>query len=145
MDKVGVVKIRKEAFLPEFQTTGSAGADVRCIDAFSLGPKETKLIKLGFILDIPSGFEIQVRPRSGLALRNGLIVPNSPGTIDEDFVHENCVILHNNSSTAFMAEAGTRIAQFCLRVVPKCEYVEVDSLSEKNSDRAGGFGSTGIL
>lgn len=143
MLKVGVVKIREGAFLPEFQTVGAAGADVRCVDAFTLLPKETKLIRLGFILDIPSGYEVQVRPRSGLALRNGLTVPNSPGTIDEDFIHENCVILHNYSTVAFMAEAGTRIAQFCLRAVPKCEYVEIDSLSDKNSNRIGGFGSTG--
>ncbi len=130
--------------LPRYETDLSAGVDLRAnIDeAITLAPLQRQLIKTGLFMALPKGYEAQVRPRSGLALKKGITVLNTPGTIDADYRGEIGVILVNLSNEPFTVENGERIAQM---VVAKCEqanFIAVEELDE--TDRgAGGFGSTG--
>lgn len=131
--------------LPSYETTASAGLDVRAnLDQkVELKPLQRALIKTGLFMEIPEGYECQVRPRSGLALKNGITVLNSPGTIDADYRGEIGVILINLSDETFTIENGERIAQLVFAQVEQAEWVETEVLSD--SDRgAGGFGSTGV-
>jgi dUTP pyrophosphatase len=123
----------------------AAGMDVcaACDADVAIAPGEIKLIPCGFYVAVPAGFEAQVRPRSGLAVRHGLIVPNSPGTIDADYRGEVCVILGNIGGEPFVVKRGMRIAQMVVAPVVRCELEKVDRLDE--TDRAdGGFGHTGF-
>ena len=131
--------------LPAYETIGSAGLDIRAFieESITLKPLERKLIKTGLFLEIPEGFEAQVRPRSGLALKNGITVLNSPGTIDADYRGEVGVILINLSNQEFTIENGERIAQIVFAKVEQAEWLEVKSLSETERGE-GGFGSTGV-
>ena len=141
---VKVINQSKHA-LPTYETSASAGMDVRAnIDEpVTLQPSARALIKTGLFLEIPAGFECQVRPRSGLALKQGLTVLNSPGTIDADYRGEVGVILINLSDKVITIEDGERIAQLVFAPVVQASWEQVDTLAE--SDRgAGGFGSTGI-
>lgn len=140
--EVKVKLLNEKARLPEFQSKESAGADVYAMHKDIVRPRNILFIKTGFALDIPKGYEVQVRPRSGLALKNGITVLNSPGTIDSDYKDEVGIILYNASKTPFNIEPGMRIAQLVLNKLPKAEYVEVKEL-DKTDDRGGGFGSTG--
>ena len=130
--------------LPRYETDLSAGVDLRAnIDeAITLAPLQRQLIKTGLFMALPKGYEAQVRPRSGLALKKGITVLNTPGTIDADYRGEIGVILVNLSNEPFTVENGERIAQM---VIAKCEqanFIAVEELDE--TDRgAGGFGSTG--
>jgi dUTP pyrophosphatase len=131
--------------LPNYETLSSAGMDVRAVlnDPVTLKPLERTLIKTGLFLEIPQGFECQVRPRSGLALKKGLTVLNSPGTIDADYRGEVGVILINLSSEEVVIENGERIAQLVFAKVEQAQWEESDELSD--TDRgSGGFGSTGV-
>ena len=131
--------------LPKYETLLSAGMDVRAnlTESICLNPLERKLIPTGIFLEIPAGFECQVRPRSGLAFKNGITVLNSPGTIDADYRGEVGVILINLSNEAFVIENGERIAQLVFSKVEQIEFELVGALSE--TDRGtGGFGSTGV-
>ena len=130
--------------LPAYETIGSAGLDIRAnIDeSISLKPFERKLIKTGLFLEIPVGYEAQVRPRSGFALKNGVTVLNSPGTIDADYRGEVGVILINLSQDNVEIHSGDRIAQLVFAKVEQAEWNEVETLSETERG-AGGFGSTG--
>jgi dUTP pyrophosphatase len=131
--------------LPKYETLLSAGMDVRAnlSESICLNPLERKLIPTGIFLEIPAGFECQVRPRSGLAFKNGITVLNSPGTIDADYRGEVGVILINLSNEAFVIENGERIAQLVFSKVEQIEFELVGTLSE--TDRGtGGFGSTGV-
>ncbi len=131
--------------LPSYETTASAGLDVRANldEKVELKPLQRALIKTGLFMEIPEGYECQVRPRSGLALKNGITVLNSPGTIDADYRGEIGVILINLSDETFTIENGERIAQLVFAQVEQAEWVETEVLSD--SDRgAGGFGSTGV-
>jgi len=131
--------------LPKYETLLSAGMDVRAnlTESICLNPLERKLIPTGIFLEIPAGFECQVRPRSGLAFKNGITVLNSPGTIDADYRGEVGVILINLSNEAFVIENGERIAQLVFSKVEQIEFELVGTLSE--TDRGtGGFGSTGV-
>jgi len=134
--------------LPKYETTGSAGMDIRAwIDTFNasvtIQKHCTEVISTGLYLNIPEGYEIQIRSRSGLAAKNHIIVANSPGTIDSDYHGEIKVILHNLSAPAFYLYDGDRIAQMVLKKVNTIKWHEIDTISE--SDRGeGGFGSTGI-
>ena len=130
--------------LPAYETIGSAGLDIRAnIDeSISLKPFERKLIKTGLFLEIPVGYEAQVRPRSGFALKNGVTVLNSPGTIDADYRGEVGVILINLSQENVEIHSGDRIAQLVFAKVEQAEWIEVETLSETERG-AGGFGSTG--
>ena len=126
-------------------TTGSAGFDLLAAEEnnFYIEPNSSKLIKCGFSLQMPKNFEAQVRPRSGLALKNSLTVLNSPGTIDSDYRGEICVILINHSVEIFKIERGMRIAQIIFKEIPEVILTEVDTL-DTTSRGSGGFGSTGV-
>ena len=130
--------------LPQYETIASAGMDVRAnIDqAITLVPFGRSLVKTGLFVEIPIGYEIQVRPRSGLAFKKGITVLNSPGTIDADYRGEIGVLLVNLSSEPFVIEDGERIAQLVLASHEQASWQEVEILED--SDRGqGGFGSTG--
>ncbi len=130
--------------LPQYETIASAGMDVRAnIDqAITLAPLERSLVKTGLFVEIPIGYEIQVRPRSGLAFKKGITVLNSPGTIDADYRGEIGVLLVNLSSELFVIDDGERIAQLVLASHEQARWQEVEILED--SDRGqGGFGSTG--
>lgn len=139
------IKLKKGAAMPEYKTCGSAGADLRAyIDApLVLKPMQRVLIPTGLSVEIPQGFELQVRPRSGLALKNGITVLNTPGTVDSDYRGELCVLLVNFGDEDFKVENGDRIAQAVISPVVQAYFIEKDELS-KTERGAGGYGSTGI-
>lgn len=130
--------------LPAYQTMGSAGMDVRAFleEPVVLKPLERKIIPTGLFFELPVGFEMQVRPRSGLAFKKGVTVLNSPGTIDADYRGEVGVLLVNLSNQDFVVESGERIAQLVIAKHETPELVEVNQLSDTQRG-AGGFGSTG--
>ncbi|MBP5559633.1 MAG: dUTP diphosphatase [Bacteroidales bacterium] len=130
--------------LPEYATSFAAGLDVRADNdaPIVLQPLGRAMVPTGLFLEIPAGYEVQVRPRSGLAAKKGITVLNAPGTIDADYRGEVCVILVNLSNEPFTIERGERIAQLILAKHEVIEWEEAESLAE--SDRgSGGFGSTG--
>ncbi len=130
--------------LPIYQTFGSAGMDVHAniSNKIELKPFERKLIPTGLFVEIPQGFEIQVRPRSGLALKHGVTVLNSPGTIDSDFRGELMILLINLGDEIYHIELGERIAQLVIASVITIEWESINTLSE--TDRGtGGYGSSG--
>jgi dUTP pyrophosphatase len=132
--------------LPAYETSGSAGMDVRAAlpagDPLTLKPGARAMVPTGLSVAIPEGYEIQVRPRSGLAARHGLTCLNTPGTIDSDYRGEIKVILINLGAEAFVIQRGERIAQLVLAPVTRLAWSEVDALDE-TARGAGGFGSTG--
>ena len=144
--KVLIKKLSKNATIPEYKTSGSSGFDVSaCIDAnMHLAPQSIVMVKTGLSLELPEGFEAQVRSRSGLALKNGVFVLNSPGTIDNDYRGELCVILANFSNQPFTVENGMRIAQVVIAKYAQfpIEIVEILTETQRGS---GGFGSTGLI
>lgn len=131
--------------LPHYATTGSAGMDVRAnlSETVELAPLERRLIPTGLFVEIPQGYEIQVRPRSGLALKNGITCLNSPGTIDSDYRGEINVLLVNLSNVPFIINNNDRIAQLVVAKVEKAELILVQQLNETERN-AGGFGHTGV-
>ncbi len=142
------VRFRKKdstVSLPQYETAGSAGADLRAHISSSVTIKsgEHRLISTGLYPEIPSGYEIQVRPRSGLALKKGITVLNTPGTIDSDYRGEICVNLMNLGSESFVVNDGDRIAQAVVAPVIQASFLETDMLSETERGE-GGFGSTGV-
>lgn len=130
--------------LPAYETSASAGLDLRAFipESITLLPLERKLIKTGLFLEIPEGYEAQVRPRSGLALKNGITVLNAPGTIDADYRGEIGVILVNISQDNFEINSGDRIAQMVFAKVKQAKWILAEELSETERGE-GGFGSTG--
>ena len=128
--------------LPSYATPGAAGMDVVSAEDVVLAPGERHPVATGFAIAIPPGFEVQVRPRSGLALKHGITCLNTPGTIDEDYRGEVKVILANLGSEPFEVRRGERIAQLVPAPVQKAEFAEVDELDETHRG-GGGFGSTG--
>ena len=128
--------------LPAYASAGAAGLDVVAAEALTLAPGARAAVATGFALAIPEGFEVQVRPRSGLALKHGVTCLNTPGTIDADYRGEVKVILANLSSEPFEIRRGERIAQLVPAAVQKARFTEVESLDETERG-AGGFGSTG--
>jgi dUTP diphosphatase len=130
--------------LPQPASSGSAGLDLRAAvgEDLVIAPGERALVPTGLVLEIPAGFEGQVRPRSGLALRHGLLVPNAPGTIDSDYRGEVQVIVFNQGAEPFTVRRGDRIAQLVVAPVVSVVWEEADSLAESGRG-AGGFGSTG--
>lgn len=132
--------------LPGYETPGAAGADLRANFAdrvgVTLAPSERALIPTGLAMAIPQGFEVQVRPRSGLALKHGIALVNSPGTIDSDYRGEVGVIVLNTSDEPFEVAHGMRIAQMVLAPVVQAAFEEVERLDD-TARGAGGFGSTG--
>ena len=144
MVKILIKKIKKNISLPEYKTEGSSGMDLLAsIDkAITLAPGEKQLISTGIAVAIPKDFEIQIRPRSGLAAKNGISVLNTPGTIDSDYRGEIKIILINLSKKSFVVKSGDRIAQMILCPVAKGRLKEVKNLP-KTVRGKGGFGSTG--
>lgn len=134
-----------ENSLPAYETTGSAGMDLRAniSQTVTLGPLERKLIPTGLYIELPQGYEAQVRPRSGLAAKKGLTVLNSPGTIDSDYRGEIKVILINLSNETQTIESGERIAQMVIAGFEQISWEQVQKL-ETTARGSGGFGHTGI-
>lgn len=131
--------------LPNYETNASAGMDLRANlnEAILLKPLERAIVKTGLFIELPIGYEAQVRPRSGLAAKKGITVLNSPGTVDADYRGEIGVILVNLSNEEFIVENGERIAQLIIAKHERAEWIAVQELSE--TDRGeGGFGSTGV-
>ena len=127
---------------PAYASEGAAGMDVLAAEDATLGPGRRHAVSTGFAMAIPTGYEIQVRPRSGLALKHGISVPNTPGTIDSDYRGELKVILINHGTENFAIRRGDRIAQLVLAPVVQAAWDEVEELDE-TARGAGGFGSTG--
>lgn len=130
--------------LPNYATALSAGMDLRAnlSESIELKPLERKLIPTGLYIELPEGFEAQIRPRSGLAIKKGITVLNSPGTIDADYRGEICVILVNLSSEPFIINDGERICQMIIAKHEKAEWLEVKELAQTERGE-GGFGHTG--
>jgi dUTP pyrophosphatase len=142
--KVKVINKSKHE-LPHYSTNASAGMDLRANieESINLKPLERTIVKTGIFMELPVGYEAQVRPRSGLAFKKGITVLNSPGTVDADYRGEVGVILVNISSVDFLIEDGERIAQMVIAKHEQAEWVDVDVLDESERG-SGGFGSTGV-
>ena len=144
-----IVKIeiinRSHHQLPQYATEQSAGVDLRANldEPIVLKPLERKLVPTGLFIALPKGYEAQVRPRSGLAIKKGVTVLNSPGTIDADYRGEICVIIVNFSADDFVVEDGERIAQMVIARHEQAEWVEVEEL-DSTERGAGGFGHSGV-
>ena len=143
--KVLIKKLHENAVVPEYKSHSASGFDISaCISQdVVIEPKSFALIPTGIAFELPQGFEAQVRSRSGLALKNGIFVLNSPGTIDNDYRGEIAVILANFSSVPFTVSNGMRIAQVVIAQFHQFEFEEIHSLSQTNRG-TGGFGSTGL-
>ncbi len=146
MSFVKVKRLRKLDWpLPKYESAGAVGMDLRAIvesGSLTIKPLERTLVHTGLAMEIPRGFEIQIRPRSGLALKQGVTMVNAPGTIDSDYRGEVGVILINLGNSDFELHHGARIAQMVLAPVTRCTWIEVEDLEETRRG-AGGFGSTG--
>ena len=131
--------------LPRYMSDHAAGMDVcaACEADVAIAPGEIRLVPCGFYMAVPVGYEAQVRPRSGLAIRHGIILPNAPGTIDADYRGEVCVIVGNIGRETFVVGRGMRIAQMVIAPVTRAEIECVDSLDE-TARGEGGFGHTGL-
>lgn len=140
--KVKVIN-KSDNALPRYETPQSAGMDLRANVDVTLNPFERVLIPTGLFLEIPEGYEGQVRPRSGLAIRNGITVLNAPGTIDADYRGEVCVILINLSKEAFLVHKGDKIAQLVFAKYEKAELIKTEEIGDTERG-TGGFGHTGI-
>ena len=144
MTKILIKRLSKEVPLPKYETSGSSGMDLAAdINAIiNIDPGKTAIIPTGLALSIPKGFEIQIRPRSGLAAKYKISVLNTPGTIDADYRGEIKVILINLGKDSFKVEKGLRIAQMVVCPIVRAQLKEVDNLNETERGE-GGFGSTG--
>jgi len=145
MKKIEVKIIKEDGVtLPKYMTEGAAGMDVcaHISESITLKSLERKLVPTGIKIEIPFGYEVQVRPRSGLAIKHGITLVNSPGTIDSDYRGEIGIILINLSNEEYTINPKERIGQLVLQKVYKMEFVEVERLGE-SSRSAGGFGHTG--
>ena len=136
-------KIHPDALLPGYAHPGDAGMDVCACEAATLQPGERRLVRTGLVIELPGGTEAQMRPRSGLALKHGITLLNTPGTIDEGYRGELGVILINLGQEPFEVRPGMRIAQMVIAPVLRVEVTETHDVSETTRG-AGGFGSTGV-
>ena len=147
--RVYIELLRDDIKLPEYKNRGDAGMDVYLPDEVVIDAGETVLIPLGFKVAIPRGYELQVRPRSGLSLKSSLRIPNSPGTIDSGYRDEVAVIMQNidfpdrEGRNSVRLAKGERIAQLVLKQVELCIWEETLDIDQVGEDRGGGFGSTG--
>ena len=145
MVKILIKRLSSKVTMPQYKTIGSSGMDIAAFldNEIFIKPSEKKIIPTGIKLKIPKGYEIQIRPRSGLAANNDITVLNTPGTIDSDYRGEIKVILFNHGKNIFKVENGLRIAQMVLCPIIKMNLKEVENLDD-TSRGSGGFGSTGI-
>lgn len=141
--KIEIKKLHQDAYIPKYQTFGAAGFDIHSIENITIASGESKLIKTGLGMAIEDGYELQIRPRSGLALKNGITVLNTPGTIDSDYRGEIMVLLINHSKQDFIIAKGDRIAQGVISKVYQADFIEVSELDDTQRG-SGGFGSSGI-
>ena len=132
MTKILIKRLSEKVIIPKYETSGSSGMDICAFlkNSIDINPGERKIIPTGFSLSIPKGFEVQIRPRSGLAAKNGISVLNTPGTIDSDYRGEIKVILINLSESKFVVENETRIAQMIIVPVIQADLEEVKELSD---------------
>ena len=135
-------RLRESAILPRYQTPGSSGFDIYAAESVVILPGEVLVINTGWALEIPQGYELQIRPRSSMPLKHYITVPNAPGTIDSDYRGELGIMLHNFGQYEFHIEAGMRIAQGIPAKVTYAALAEVEELSDTKRG-TGGFGSTG--
>ncbi len=144
MVKILVKKFDKNIKLPTYKTSGSSGMDVMAYikNIITIKPGKTAIVPTGITLGIPKNYEIQIRPRSGLAAKRGISILNTPGTIDSDYRGEIKIILINLSNKSFVVKSGDRIAQMVLCPVMKAKFKEITNLSKTKRGK-GGFGSTG--
>ena len=145
MTEILIKRLSKNIPLPKYETDGSSGMDIAADvkDRIEIKPGKSEIIPTGLVVSIPKNFEIQIRPRSGLAAKNQISVLNTPGTIDADYRGELKVILINLGNNSFVVEKGLRIAQMVLCPITKANIKEVETLD--NTKRgSGGFGSTGV-
>ena len=144
MTKILIKRLSKEISLPKYETAGSSGMDLAANIAgnINIDPGKTAIIPTGLALSVPKGFEVQIRPRSGLAAKKKITVLNTPGTIDSDYRGEIKVILINLGQETFKVEKGSRIAQMVVCPVVQAQIKEVEDISETERGK-GGFGSTG--
>lgn len=142
--KINIINKSQHA-LPSYETIASAGMDLRAnlTESIVIEPMDRALIPTGLFIELPIGYEAQIRPRSGLALKKGITCLNSPGTVDADYRGEIGVILANLSKETFIIENGERIAQMVIAKHERAEWVETEELSTTERG-AGGFGSTGV-
>jgi dUTP pyrophosphatase len=137
-----IKKLNKDALIPSYKSEEASGFDLHSIEDIVIKPGERKLISTGLAFEIEKGYEIQIRPRSGLAYKHGITVLNSPGTIDSDYRGEIKVLLINLGDKDFEIKKGDRIAQAVVAPVIQVEFLEVENLRETKRG-SGGFGSTG--
>lgn len=144
MTKILIKRLSKDVPLPKYETEGSSGMDLSAniLSSVNIGPGEIEIIPTGIAISVPEGFEVQIRPRSGLAAKNSITVLNTPGTIDSDYRGELKVILINFGREIFKIERGFRIAQMVLCPIAKAKFEEVENLNSTDRGK-GGFGSTG--
>lgn len=140
---VEIQKLSDTAKIPEYAHPTDAGADVFSSEDVTIAAGETKIIKTGLKVAIPIGYEIQVRPRSGLSAKTGIRVANAPGTIDSAYRGEVGIILHNTSTTPYEIKTGDKIAQLVISPVPMIKWKEVATISDDTDRSTGGFGSSG--
>lgn len=143
MINVEIKRLDERARIPSYSTEGASGMDIAILDDVSIQPGETVVAPTGLAFAIPRGYEIQLRPRSGLSLKTDLRLPNSPGTIDSDYRGDLGVIMNNVGDEVLEFKAGDRVAQIVLNFVPKMELTVVNELTETVRDD-GAFGSTGV-
>jgi dUTP pyrophosphatase len=141
--KIEIKKLHENTILPQYQTVQSAGFDLVSIENITIKPNQRILIGTGLAMAIEDGFELQIRPRSGLAYKNGITVLNSPGTIDSDYRGEIKVLLINHSEDDFNIKSGDRIAQAVVQKVYQASFEIVEEL-DQTVRGSGGFGSTGV-
>lgn len=142
MIKVKIKKIKDNAIIPKYAHQGDAGVDLYSIEDYLLKPSERVLVSTGIKISIPKGYEAQIRPKSGLALNQGISIVNTPGTIDADYRGEIGIITINLGKEDFKIEKGKKIAQMIFNKVEEAEFEEVEEL-ENTTRGEGGFGSTG--
>ena len=140
--KIQIKKMEDDVKLPHYEHEGDAGMDIYAYEDALLKPLERKLIRTGFQIAVPKGYEAQIRPKSGLALEHGITMANSPGTIDHQYRGEVKIIVVNLGSKDFKVEKGKKIAQMVINKIENAEFEEVSALDETKRG-AGGFGSTG--
>jgi dUTP pyrophosphatase len=144
MIRVSFKKLSEEAVIPTYQTPGASGFDFHAIEDMEIFPRQTVLVKTGLSMQIPEGYELQVRPRSGMSLKTKMRVANSPGTVDSDYRGEICIIMDNMSmlgALPFHIKKGDRIAQGVICPVVQATFIEQDLTETERGE--GGFGSTG--
>lgn len=139
---VNIKRSHPDAVIPQYKTDGASGVDLVSVETRVIYPGLVALIDVGFSIELPNGYEMQIRPRSGLAAKHAVTVLNAPGTIDSDYRGPVKVILINHGSEAFVVEKGDRVAQMVLQKVEQAFFIDQDKLGTTEREE-GGFGSTG--